>query len=407
MSISINFHENPSTQQEAINHLAQLWNTRLPIDVVNDLLKVESEAQLIGNIWPRLTPMLCFELSKITNQQRIWVEEGRKNGLAGDLISPFLNKVMEDRKKGWIGIVKQCLHEPMLKAHVVEMVLTGTNIPKELLDEVYLVLKNVTRLIEILCMRGEIPENRVLRLLKHEKTEVALAAAKGEWMYKPVKEVRKSLEKQWEYVITNFLQEDYLLGEIFTKRPALASTWLSLRIQEAQNTEDHVAGYQLERTFGIAANSLSFEERQSLLNTMSPFSYDYLIVTSLIGDSIELYQELLANKNMKHSHLNPLYGKPTNLWMLKVIAALNSGYSAKEIAHATRWGEMKITSWSGNESDMWDEWMKNFEPYLLQSDERIREVAKICVENAKYSRDKALQEELKEARLWKKVKKKL
>jgi hypothetical protein len=153
----------------------------------------------------------------------------------------------------------------------------------------------------------------------------------------------------------------------------------------------------LETVFGMAANSLSFEDRQSLLKTMSPFSYDYLIVKPLIGDRIELYQEFLGNKNMKHLHLYPLYGKPTEAWVLRVLAAMNSGYSAKDVAHATRWREMKIVSWLGNESDMWDEWMKNFEPFLLHPEERIREVAKISIESAKYSRDKALQEELKEA----------
>ena len=269
--------------------------------------------------------------------------------------------------------------------------------PKELLEEAYSNLDNMEGWIETLCLRGEISEDRVLRLLKHKNPEVALAAAKGEWMLNPVKTVRKSLEKQWEHVILNFLQEDYLLGEIFAERSGLASSWLAARIQEAAKDKDQIAGHRLERALGIAANSLRFEERQSLLKTMSPFSYDYLIITSLVGDSVELYKELLANKNLKHLHLSPLYGKPTGVWVLQVIAAMNSGYSAKEIANATMWGEMKIVSWSGNESNMWDEWMKNFEPYLLHSEEHIREVARICIENAKHSRDRALQEELKEA----------
>ncbi|MEW6030893.1 MAG: hypothetical protein AB1554_15605 [Chloroflexota bacterium] len=194
----------------------------------------------------------------------------------------------------------------------------------------------------------------------------------------------------------NFLQDDYLLGEIFVKRPALASAWLSARIQ---NTRDNnrFAGYGLERAFGTAANSLTFEERKSLIRTMSSFSNDYLIVTPLIGESIELYQELLANKDMKHLHLVPLCGKPTDTWVAKVIAAMNSGYTAKEIAHATRWADMKVVSWSGNESAMWDEWMKNFEPFLFHAEERIREVARVCIDNAKRSRDGALQEEFKEA----------
>jgi hypothetical protein len=96
-------------------------------------------------------------------------------------------------------------------------------------------------------------------------------------------------------------------------------------------------------------------------------------------------------------HLNPLFGKPTDAWVLRVKAASKSGYSAKDIAHATSWGSMKVVSWSGNESDMWDAKMKEFEPYLEHPEEQIREVARIYIENAKHSRDRALQGEMKEA----------
>jgi len=376
--------------------LAQSWSNKNPDEVMNELLQIENESQLAGHIWPRLTPLLCWELSNKVKKQHAWVEEGIKQGVLGDLIMPFLKKITEIKGRGWIGKVRQWLQEPSLKMYVVQLVLTSPKMPKELLEQAYSNLDNMEGWIEMLSLRGEIPEGRVLRLLKHNNPEVAIAVAKGEWMLNPIKNVRKSLEKQWELVIINYLQEDYLLGEIFAKRPGVASSWLSARIQEATTNKDRIAGYRLERAFGMAANSLRFEERQSLLKTMSPFSYDYLIVTPLIGDSIELYQELLANKNMKHLHLNPLYGKPTEAWVLRVIAAIVSGYSAKEIAHATRWGELKITLWSGKESGMWDEWMKNFEPYLLHPEERIREVARICIENAKYSRDRALQEESKE-----------
>jgi hypothetical protein len=252
-------------------------------------------------------------------------------------------------------------------------------------------------LIEILVLRGEIPDDRVLRLLEHNNSEIAFAAAKGEWMLNPAKTIPELLEKQWEFVIINFLKEDYLLEEIFAKRSGMALAWLSNQIQESAKNKDRIAGYRLERAFRVAANFLKFEERQSLLKTMSPFTYDYLVISPLVGDSIELYQELLANQNLKHLHLNPLYGKPTDTWVLRVKAASKSGYSTKDIARATSWGDMKIVSWSGNESDMWDKKMKEFEPHLEHPEEQIREVARICIENAKHSHDRAMEDEMKEA----------
>ena len=58
---------------------------------------------------------------------------------------------------------------------------------------------------------------------------------------------------------------------------------------------------------------------------------------------------------------------------------------------------MKIVSWSGNESAMWDEWIENFEPYLQHANEKIQEVAKISIDSARDSRDNSLRGELKEA----------
>jgi len=392
----LNFHKDPTNQLKAITQLAHSWSTRKPDEVMKELSQIENESQLAGHVWPRFTPSFCFEISKLVNKEYIWIEAGIKAEVAGDLVMPFLKSVIENRKRGWIGKTQQWLRQPNLRPYVIQLVLATPKMPKKLLDEIYSNLDKLEGMIEVLCLRGEIPDDRVLTLLKHEKPEIALAAAKGEWMRDPVEQVSKGLEEPWEYVVVNFLQDDYLLGEIFTKRPALASAWLSARIQDTRDN-NRFEGFRLERAFGIATNSLSFEERKSLLATMSPFPNDHLIVTPLIGENIELYQELLANKDMKHLHLNPLYGKPTDAWVAKVMTAMNSGYTAKEIAHATRWGEMKIVSWSGNESAMWDEWMKNFEPYLLYGDERVREVAKICIENAKHSRDRALQGEIKEA----------
>jgi hypothetical protein len=131
---------------------------------------------------------------------------------------------------------------------------------------------------------------------------------------------------------------------------------------------------------------------------MLPFPYDHFVVTPLIGNDIELYKELLVNKSIKHLHLYPLYGgKPTNDWPLRVIAAVNAGYSAKEIAHATMWTSVRFIWQTGKESEIWADWVKSFEPYLLHAEESIREVAKILIENARNKHDNALREELQEA----------
>jgi hypothetical protein len=52
---------------------------------------------------------------------------------------------------------------------------------------------------------------------------------------------------------------------------------------------------------------------------------------------------------------------------------------------ATKYGEFHFVSWSGKESNMWSEWINEFEPYLNHSDDRIKEIAKLAI---KYATDK-------------------
>ncbi|MEW6029399.1 MAG: hypothetical protein AB1554_07935 [Chloroflexota bacterium] len=204
----VNFHQNPTEQLKSVTQLAQLWNTRRPNEAMKELLQIEKEAQLAGYVWPRLTPSFCFELSKIIDKPDEWIEAGIRAEVAGDLVMPFLKSVIENRKRGWIGKTQQWLCQPNLKPYIVQLVLTTPKMPKKLLDEVYSNLDKMEGLIDVLCLRGEIPEERVLRLLNHEKPEIALAAAKGEWERDPMKQVSKGLEKQWEYVVGSYAKSE-------------------------------------------------------------------------------------------------------------------------------------------------------------------------------------------------------
>lgn len=111
----------------------------------------------------------------------------------------------------------------------------------------------------------------------------------------------------------------------------------------------------------------------------------------LIGGDRELYQELLGNERLKRLHLAPLIGHP-NLpdWADKARLALDMGYSAEQIVDAA-FGDM--WSWSGNLSDMWNEWLMRFDELQPHPDERIRQIGELGRGVAAERAERALKEE--------------
>jgi hypothetical protein len=103
-------------------------------------------------------------------------------------------------------------------------------------------------------------------------------------------------------------------------------------------------------------------------------------------------------------HLSPLNRSATTAWerdnpsdfddqwiaMAKL--ALDNGYSPEQIANAVRGG-----SWRGNESDMWNEWIRKFEYLYICEDERIHQVANIGKSQAEVQKNRAVLREKHEA----------
>ena len=119
-----------------------------------------------------------------------------------------------------------------------------------------------------------------------------------------------------------------------------------------------------------------------------------LIVQRLVGDDLELYQDILKDDQLKSLHLSPLAGVPENLWLDKAKLALASGFDPQDVANATYSQSM---SWSGEESRMWSQWVEHFDRLLSHEDEKIHKVGELGKSRAEASRDRALSREREEA----------
>jgi hypothetical protein len=85
----------------------------------------------------------------------------------------------------------------------------------------------------------------------------------------------------------------------------------------------------------------------------------------------------LHTRRFRKYQLTFLRGHPKGLWIEKAQQALNAGYSAQDIASATIEHD---SSWTGEESNMWQGWIDDFAPLLAHEEARIRSIAEIATE---------------------------
>jgi len=232
----------------------------------------------------------------------------------------------------------------------------------------------------------------------HKNPNIARAAARGEWMATPHK-IRDSVRENWEKAITSDFSGDYYLEEVFRTFTYLAEPWLiNILLEEAKAGNEIVYRiYRLNDALHWAALALNVENRKSLLMSAKPSRILQEIIFSLVGDSDNLYRCLLNNIQLKEYHLFPLFGGPNEGWARKAIIAVEAGYSSRDIVFATRFDGLHGFSWEGNASIMWNEWKNKFEPFLINSDSRIIDIARTAIEYAENEIKDALVAERHEA----------
>jgi hypothetical protein len=146
-----------------------------------------------------------------------------------------------------------------------------------------------------------------------------------------------------------------------------------------------------------AIDALDIESRSQLLGQL-PAAYEMAeFIDRLVGESLDLYLELLNNKQLESLHLVPLAGHPEGSWIEKAKLALDAGYSNEEVALSV-YGPVGVTvEWIGSESRMWSSWVERFDKLCSYEDEGIRKVGKAGKAYASRNWEQALERERKEA----------
>lgn len=379
---------------QAVRQLAAQWRELQPAVIAQRLAHLEREASLAEVRWPRGTPMLCAELARECMMPTAWLGAMTAVGVPADLAIPFLRRAAQLDEAGWENAAMVCVQRPEYGGAVITLVLTMPTPPAPLLAQVLERLDGFGQLVETWCLRGEVPTETLTQLLRHPDPLIAGAAAIGEWLCEPKGTVRPGLERDWRRALLRQERDEYWLGQILRGDSQLAHDWLwrwlTLPMDGLADRWD---------TMEAAIDGLDADGRRCLLRRVPTRYPAEQIIARIVGDDVELYRALLADERLRRYRLAPLGGRPVGSWASKAQVALAAGFPPKEVAAAAYGAGTALVTveWSGNESNMWDEWVEQFSELAEASSIQMRLVAEEGVAIATRRRDRARAGERREA----------
>lgn len=372
------FDSDQTSYSHALNDLAENWKGLSAGKIANLMADIEAKARAAEINYPRESPKFCEILAERCSSPIAVAKAFMGHELPFDLVKPFVSKAVSSEPRSW-SIVNDCLDNELYVSVGISVAITHLHTPPEILTASIAKAEGMGQLIETHCLREEVPESTLFEMFSAKHAHVAVAAATGHWM-STEKCVDGFLKEMWSNAIlrsadaqTEFSQhDDYWIGEILKHESELATAWMTRLVQN----EKPFYGCDREETAKKVAKTLNEEQRRKVLRTIPTGIESHSIqeiLGALVGNSLDLYRELLASTELANLHLTPLAGKPNNEWAKKAMLALDAGYTVDQIVEAT---QILGWVWAGNDSDMWAEWRHAFETLLNEIEPRIVSIGK-------------------------------
>ena len=361
--------------EQALADLAWQWSRRSPQEVADALQEYETESALIGHNDLRKVNELCQKLAEATEHPELWVEAFIQRDLSASLLRPFLEKTVELRPREWQTYAERCLDREQYSWSATAAILRQIKTPTLLLERAIDRATHLPDLVEILCLRREVPLATLGALLKHESWVTALAAAAGEWTASSQSGIRQEILGDWRQAVlraktgTTAMLE-YSLEDILANDPALAFEWLQLRLQDEDLPPFFSGG-----PFASATRALEENHKRALLDQLNACSFLRSLLPLLIGEDPVLYQRLLARQDLANHHLYPLEGKEPNdpVWIRLALQAIRSGHDPREIAGTAFYSHEGI---AGHGVEYWTQREAGFANLERDADALLLEVAR-------------------------------
>lgn len=227
------------------------------------LVQLHRQADRADLRWPDFSLLACNTIAEGVPDPCAWIAALHSAGAPANFVEPFLERVVTDQPEGWEDAWRTCLESADridLRRIAAVVAIRNPQAPPSLVERALAELPGAEGHIESACIRGEIPEDRVVLLLRHPSQTVAVAAAEGLWSAEPRGEIPDSLWDNWRRVVVASLEAEFPLEAIFGKHPEIAWDWLAARLESPERLT-----FQVRRRLGSAVRALKPEQRDALV----------------------------------------------------------------------------------------------------------------------------------------------
>ena len=183
-------------------------------------------------------------------------------------------------------------------------------------------------------------------------------------------------------------------SEILERDPDLFAEWLCAWYARLEG--DSAAHWSLPHTLVEKIGGLPLRVRRDLIEAIPADTPSYPlqdVVTELVGADLNTAEALLDRSDLKDIHSVCLRRGPSETWMERALLALDHGWEPKSIVGATMFSE---STWSGEESQHWQEAVDVFSKLDRRDDERRGEIIDAGVKVFSDLRDRAAEREREE-----------
>ncbi len=361
------------------------WTRRSPDEVAASLARIESEATLIGLNDPRWSPGLCARLAERVPDTIAYADACLRHELPADLVGPFVIRAARTSRPGWQELVWRCLDQGSYRGLGAHVVLTHARPPQELLTRALAASGDLPQMVNVRCLRREVPAETLRQMFRSDDSRVAIAAAIGHWCAVQRQAGRGSLlDDAWRRAILRVSDdrsrmsqhEQYWIGKILAQDSRLAEDWLVSRFGRSNHGP---VPWELQEVAVDLVPRLDAGQRERVLASLRPDCRSDKLVRCLVGDDIDLYRRLLDAKELAALHLAPLATTPSEAWRSRAKLALDHGYSVDDVVAAS----IRRTRFTaGSPSRMWAAERLAFETLVDDPDWRIVRVGKSGAESA-------------------------
>jgi len=368
-----NWQKMETQQTEAAIELASEYAQQTPGDVINKLIHVNQKAATADKTYPDHTSTIAYSLSQTVSDLALWAETSIATWDRSDVSFPFLSALQEKDPKKAEPLLLKALQHDRHKYAATEVVLRRSFKDDALWKATYPLLEDMSRLADVVVLRKQTDEETTRHLLKYPTGDVGLMVA-GAVAHLADGNIPATLMSMWEDAIINYRftgghgNNDYHVSTALKSYPDTVVKWLKAKINE--KTEGYFDGFSREAKSLIPV--LSQKQRVEVIRFLTESDRSQLITRYLVKTDIQMFKEILTNKNTRTYQLETLSHVDNEKWVQFAELALEAGWDEDDILSKST---SMTDGWSGSAAEHWLRRKGRFSEGLVSNNPRIVTIA--------------------------------